>query len=75
MPTISHLWSKLFFPSVVERSFLCCVVSDDIHILWEYVETLCTQLNVQVNDQAMVAVAYDTRSVYSSTNRDSFEND
>ena len=37
--------------------------SDNIEALWNYLETLLAQLNVQLTDQATVAIAYDTRSV------------
>jgi hypothetical protein len=39
------------------------IISDDIHVLWNYLETLMTQLNVQLHDEAIVAIAYDTRFV------------
>jgi hypothetical protein len=39
------------------------LISDDINILWDYLETLFTQLNVQLEDKATVAIAYDTRFV------------
>ncbi|CAF0819338.1 unnamed protein product [Rotaria sordida] len=36
-------------------------LDDNIHVLWDYLETLMTQLNVQLNDKSTVAIAYDTR--------------
>lgn len=36
---------------------------DDIEVLWKYLEALMSQLNVQLNDLATVAMAYDTRFV------------
>ena len=42
---------------------LICTVSDDVDKLWEYLETLMAQLNVQLHDNAMIAIAYDTRYV------------
>jgi len=40
---------------------LIFIISDDIHVLWDYLETLMTQLNIQLHDAATVAIAYDTR--------------
>ncbi|CAF3635603.1 unnamed protein product [Adineta steineri] len=37
------------------------MLDDDIHVLWDYLETLMTQLNIQPHDEAIVAIAYDTR--------------
>ncbi|CAF0791967.1 unnamed protein product [Rotaria sp. Silwood1] len=36
-------------------------LDDNIRVLWDYLEKLMTQLNVQLNDKATVAIAYDTR--------------
>ncbi|CAF1143768.1 unnamed protein product [Adineta ricciae] len=37
------------------------VLDDDIHILSDYLENLMNQLNIQANDEGIVAIAYDTR--------------
>ncbi|CAF1133190.1 unnamed protein product [Adineta ricciae] len=36
-------------------------LDDDVNKLWKYLETLMAQLNVQLHDNAMIAIAYDTR--------------
>ena len=41
--------------------FVC--IRDDINILWNYIETLLSQLNIEPHDEAIIAIAYDTRFV------------
>ncbi|UJR15912.1 hypothetical protein I4U23_002833 [Adineta vaga] len=36
-------------------------LDDNVNTLWEYLETLMTQLDVQLHDNATIAIAYDTR--------------
>ncbi|CAF0950497.1 unnamed protein product [Rotaria sordida] len=38
-----------------------CTLDDDINIIWDYVETLMIQLNIQPNDEAIIGIAYDIR--------------
>ncbi|CAF4198433.1 unnamed protein product [Rotaria sp. Silwood2] len=38
-----------------------CTLDDDIHVVWSYIETLMIQLNIQLNDEAIIGIAYDTR--------------
>ena len=58
MRIICHQWSKF------HRNNMQCfiwIIRDNINVLWDYLETLLKQLNVQLQDQASVAIAYDTR--------------
>jgi len=57
MRIIYHQWRKFNR----NKKFFIGIIRDDIHILWDYLETLMTQLNIQLHDAATVAIAYDTR--------------
>lgn len=36
-------------------------LDDDIQVLWDYLDTLMTELNIQAQDESVIAIAYDTR--------------
>lgn len=40
-----------------------CLFSDGIEVLWDYLDTLMTELNIQAQDESVIAIAYDTRLV------------
>jgi len=61
MQTIFLLSSKIRFVVFCLVIIIIATTSDDIHVLWKYIESLFTKLDVKLHDQAIVAVAYDTR--------------
>ncbi|CAF1589008.1 unnamed protein product [Rotaria magnacalcarata] len=38
-----------------------CALDDDAEVLWTYLETLMIELNIQLNDEAIIGIAYDNR--------------
>ena len=38
-------------------------ISDEASALWDYLTTLMTELNIEPHDEAIIAIAYDTRFV------------
>jgi hypothetical protein len=47
----------------INQFFFFRLISDNIQVLWDYLEELMTQLNIEPHDEATVAIAYDTRFV------------
>lgn len=58
-------WSESEFLKILLESYSTVqhVFSrDNVDTLWNYLEKLMKKLNIQLNDQATVAMAYDTRA-------------